>query len=519
MEKKIRESDVLLAIVLVLVTCIGGFVRMQPALNSIFPLNDGGLFYTMTMDLKSNGFALPQTTTYNLADIPFAYPPFAFYFTGLLSSLTGWQVLDIIRILPPFISTLTISAFFLLAQKITRDNIAGVLATLVFAFIPRTFDWLVMGGGITRSFGLLFVILALWQVYQFIEQHQIKNLLFFIFLSALVVSTHPEAAVHLAIGTVTFYLIYDRSKKSLFYLSAAVVAVVVLTVPWWATVLQRHGIDPFVAASRAARDNSYNAIVGLIVLFRYHFTDEPFTAIFAGIGLVGMFRLIAQRKFLLPVWFFAAHLLEPRGGTLYMMLPLAMAAGVGLAEVILPALKLSGESQARFGKVAHIFLVLLFFYGTFSANFSSSKILTETTLNAPDLAAFDWVKGHTAPDSKFAIITGENALRDPTSEWFPSMTLRRSQATIFGYEWVNDGRFIKKSEEYTLLQDCAFQEVECLEKWRQNTGLMFNYIYIRKMQANKIIHTTLEFLLRQDSRYKILYESSQVDIFEHLAPK
>lgn len=490
---------------------------MQSAFTSIFPLNDGGLFYTMTMDLKSNGFAMPQTTTYNLADIPFAYPPLAFYFAGLLSMLTGWQVLDIIRILPPFISTLTIPAFFLLAQKITRDNIAGVLATLVFAFIPRTFDWLVMGGGITRSFGLLFVILALWQVHQFVEQHQIKKLLLFVFMSTLVVLTHPEATIHLAIGTVIFYLIFDRSKKGLVYLSTAVIAVVVLTVPWWVAVLQRHGIDPFLAASSAARDNSYNALVGLIVLFRYHFTDEPFTAIFAGIGLIGMFRLIAQRKFLLPVWFFGAHLLEPRGGTLYMMLPLAMASGVGLAEVILPALKLPGENQARFGKVAYSFLVLLFFYGTFSANFSSSKILTETTLNTPDLAAFDWVKRNTMTDSKFVIITGENALRDPTSEWFPSMTFRRSQVTIFGYEWVNDGKFIEKSQEYTLLQDCAFQKVECLEKWRQSTGLMFDYVYIRKIQVNQVIHTTLEVLLRQSVRYKIVYESPQVDIFERLA--
>jgi hypothetical protein len=519
MQKKIIGPDVLAIFTLLSIIFAGGFVRLQPALLSSFPLNDGGLFYSMTMGLKSNGFILPQTTIYNLADIPFAYPPFAFYLVGLLSTLTNWPVLDIFRILPALISTLTIPAFFLLARQVSGRNIPALLSTLVFAMIPRTFDWLIMGGGVTRAFGLFFAILAIWQGYEFISKYQTRALLFFVLFTTLAVYSHPEAAVHVAIGTAILYLVLNRSRRGFIFLAGAAVAVAILTAAWWATVFQRYGIDPFLAASTAARQDSYNPLVGLIVFFRYFFTDEPFTGIFASLGLIGMFRLLAQRKFLMPLWFFTAHLLEPRGGTLYMMLPLSMAAGIGLDEVILPALNFTTTASSRPGKTASAFLMVLFFYGTFSANFASSKILNEKTLHPTDLGAFEWIKANTLPESKFLLITGENALGDPTSEWFPAITLRRSQATIFGYEWINDGRFAERKQEYTALQDCAFQDAACLEQWGQNTGLVFNYVYVRKMRAGASLQVPLVIFLQQSAQYREVYKSPEVEIFERLAGK
>jgi hypothetical protein len=297
----------------------------------------------------------------------------------------------------------------------------------------------------------------------------------------------------------------------------AAAAIAILTAPWWVTIFQRHGIDPFLAAGATARQDSYNPLVGLIVLFRYYFTDEPFTAIFASIGLIGLFRLLAQRNFLMPTWFFAAHLLEPRGGTLYMMIPLSIAAGVALSEIILPGFSPTKNTEPnRPAILTSIFLVILFFYGTFSANFASSKILSETTLKPAELDAFDWVRENTPAGSRFVIISAGNALRDPTSEWFPSITLRKSQATIFGYEWVNDGRFAQRKQQYTLLQDCAFQSVTCLEQWRQNNAPGFNYVYVRKTQSDVITLTPLEIFLRQSAQYRIVYETMQVNIFERL---
>ena len=64
-----RASDILLASV---ATLIGLIVRLAAPLSVSFPLNDGGLFYQMILDLQLNHFRLPFFTTYNSANSPFA---------------------------------------------------------------------------------------------------------------------------------------------------------------------------------------------------------------------------------------------------------------------------------------------------------------------------------------------------------------------------------------------------------------------------------------------------------------
>jgi hypothetical protein len=69
-----RQPDwpVLLLFIAIL---FGGLVRFMPALTTRFPINDGGMFYTMAQELRANGYALPATTAYNGLDLPYAYPP------------------------------------------------------------------------------------------------------------------------------------------------------------------------------------------------------------------------------------------------------------------------------------------------------------------------------------------------------------------------------------------------------------------------------------------------------------
>ena len=72
---------------LILSLLVGGYIRLSMALSATFPLNDGGLFYQMTQELVANQFRLPFFTSYNHLNIPFAYPPLAFYLTGALNQL------------------------------------------------------------------------------------------------------------------------------------------------------------------------------------------------------------------------------------------------------------------------------------------------------------------------------------------------------------------------------------------------------------------------------------------------
>src|SRR3990172_5138024 len=132
-------------------TMLGLLLRLALPLTSSFPLNDGGLFYTMIQDLQANHYALPVFTGYNSAQIPYAYPPLAFYIAGLLADVTRIPLHDLLRLLPAIVSAAAIPIFYLLAKEFLPSKTTAALATFLFAFTPRVYEWHIMGGGITRS--------------------------------------------------------------------------------------------------------------------------------------------------------------------------------------------------------------------------------------------------------------------------------------------------------------------------------------------------------------------------------
>lgn len=67
----------------------GGVVRIFPVLGSEMPINDGGLFFAMARDIQAANFKLPLETSYNLAGIPFAYPPLALYIAAVGDALVA----------------------------------------------------------------------------------------------------------------------------------------------------------------------------------------------------------------------------------------------------------------------------------------------------------------------------------------------------------------------------------------------------------------------------------------------
>ncbi len=144
----------------------GLLVRAMPVLLGGFPLNDGGLFFTMTKDLQAANFLLPASTTYNGIGIPFAYPPLGFYLAGALSSL-GVDLFVVFRYLPLILSTATIPLVYLLGRELLPSRLQALLATWAFALLPRAFDWSIAGGGVTRALGMFLAVIAILEGVRF----------------------------------------------------------------------------------------------------------------------------------------------------------------------------------------------------------------------------------------------------------------------------------------------------------------------------------------------------------------
>ncbi len=492
---------------------IGLAVRLAPALNVSFPLNDGGLFYRMILDLQANHFRLPMLTTYNAENIPFAYPPLAFYFTGLLSSGLHSDVLTLFRILPPILSSLSVPAFYFLARQVIGTGQATTLAAaLTFALTPRVFEWQIMGGGITRTFGLLFSLLTLHAAYSMFAHRAPRHIPTTILWGALTVLSHPEAAAQTALAALILFLVLDRSWKGALYALACGLGIAALTAPWWGTMLARYGFDPFLAVVRAARDGTFVDFPARVFLtFQFNFTDEFYLPIIAVFGLIGLFAQLAKREFLLPLWVIAPLFYEPRSAPQFMVIPLSMLAGIALVDVILPALRTFSESRPRpFQLAVSAFFAYLFAYALLSAYLSGSNIANSVTLRPMDRSALAWVNENVPMGSRFVLLTGAGAVTDPLSEWFPALAERKSLNTLFGLEWVASVSFRQEIESYYALQACLDQDASCLEKWSQAAGAGFTDVLIRKGNRPYFLLTSLT----NSVHYERIFDNPTVAIFE-----
>lgn len=522
-----RRLDHQAGVLLVFSTLLGLGIRLAIVAPAGFPLNDGGLFYKMITDLAANQLRLPAYTTYNSASIPFAYPPLVFYFYAALHLAMHLPVLALMQYGPALISAASIPAFFLFVSEMLASRSARAVATLIYALLPRAFDWLIMGGGVTRSFGLLFALLAMWQSLRLFREHQWRVVVAVAFFAALVVATHPEAAVHTAIATSIFYLWTDRSRAGLVQGAAAATGAVVLTAPWWATVLARHGLEPFLAVAQAARADGYGPIGTLLSFFRFDFADEPFIALLTVLGLVGLASELSRKNSLLPAWIIVTYLLEPRGAPTFVMIPLAMCAALGLTTVILPALpshvipgtpsperRVDDESGLLEGLVDRRAAWLTLSFVTIYAAVSAYAIgwrVRELSLRSEDLQAMEWVRENTALGSRFALITQQLPLRDASSEWFPAVTDRISVATVFGAEWLTQPNFAEVLRRYRDLQACAQRDAECLRDWSTEYALQPEYVYIA--DPVDIGNVALARFLEGAPRFQEVYQSKTVAIF------
>lgn len=501
-------------IFLLLAILLGGIVRILPVFMAGFPVNDGGMFYVMVEELKANHFLLPAFTQYNLAGIPYAYSPFGFYATALISSLFRIPALDLVRWLPPLVSTLALLAFYLFASEILGSRLQAALATLFYGLVPESFGWAIMGGGITRSFGLLFLFLTIAFANRLFARtsglHAIMTALF----GALAFLSHPQTGLQAAAACLLLWLFRGRSRRTLFWSSAVALGVVALTAPWWGTVLVNHGLAPFLSALQTSDDGSFH----LTRLLTLQIGRGVFFNLTVAFGLIGLLGVLAQREVLLAVWLVYPFFLDPRSASGMALVPLSLLAAYGFDRLLAPALlSLRGDESVW---TANRFVSLSMFGIAFYLFFSAAVYgvgLAEASLSAADRETMAWVDSNIPAGSDFLLLTGEQySMNDPFQEWFPALTGQRSLTTLQGAEWTLGTDFFPFYGELVALQHCA--DIACLDAWGNRTGLDHQYLLVKNLSegSSSPLKASLKLLLnsvRGSERYKIVYETENAFIF------
>jgi hypothetical protein len=511
-----------------LAVLLGGFLYLYPPYLAGFPINDGGLFYTMVRAVQANGYSLPPHVMYNGLSIPFAYPPAAFFIGAWLSGLFRIDPLLIVQWLPAVVLICVSIAVYHLAKRMLGSSLQAGFATFLYVCTPRSMTWLVMGGGLTRSFGQLFLVLTIASVYAMYTQSRRRDVILSIAFGSLVVMTHPEAALHTAATCVLLWLFKGRNKRAVFQTLMAGAGVVAVTAVWWFPMIRRLGLAPFMSAGQTGLHFAVTSVEPLL----FRFTEEPMLGLVAALGLIGVAAAIARRDWILPVWLVLPFAVEPRGAGTVSILPLAMLGAMAIDVLLLPMLAKIGTAPTsgdarhalQLGAGSRFFLGYTAIFLLVMAAYSGLQ-LAQVSVSGANRQAMEWIAAHVPAGSRFLLMTGNNELFcDPAQEWFPVLTGGVSATTIQGYEWTSDGHFFDRVTRLQDLQQCLASEspLGCIERETQATHLPFEYIYIAReglvknycrAERTEERGAALMLQLETEAGYRSIYETPQVAIF------
>lgn len=512
---------------------LGVLVRVYQVERTAFPLNDGGLFFSMTRDLEASNFRIPAFTTYNGGHIPFAYPPLGFYLAAILDRLTPLSLTEIFRFLPLVATSLTLLAVLKLARTMLKDDIAVIAAVFAFACVPRSFIWLLMGGGITRAFGMLFAIFALEQVYRLYHDRDSRRLIPAALLSAATVLSHLETGWFLAFSIAVFWVVLGHNRHG-FKMSALLAgSVLALTAPWWGSVIGYHGLRPFLDANGSGGtfftnpDDRHIAIESIKHLTA---TSEPYFPLIGALGVVGVAIAAATGRYLVPLWWLTIFVLDIRSFATFSAVPVALMTGITVSELIVPALQRGAArmnannrlnrflSRPRtFGlAIPALAVLMLAIYYVSSGAFvhdPRSESATLVSLAPEEIDVMHWAAAETGSDDRFVVIPSTPWETAKEAEWFPAMADRTSLATVQGSEWLPNHEFDRRIWEHNWLWGCGNATTACLTSWIRASGLDFTYLWLPGSGGRSCCDRLLTSIL-EDPAYITVYTNDGNYVFK-----
>jgi hypothetical protein len=456
---------------LVGIVALAAIVRLVPILGTDFPLNDGALFLSMANAIRDGGYGLPAFVNYNGAELPFAYPPLGLYLTAAVSTVSGLPGTDVLRFLPLIFSIAAIPVAILMYRSLFATNATALIATAAFALIPRSYNWAIAGGGITRAPGLFLALISIWAAARMFRSEQPKWPRVAGVAAGLAGLCHPESGVFagLSIGVLAVATGGEWRHRARLTLMAWAVALLIV-VPWLALILSRHGLQPLVGALLTGGAIAEGAF--RLVTFRY---GEGYLEILSVVGAIGLILCLRNRQWLLPLWTAAIFLAGSRASLTYASLPVAGAAAVALLEIG-RLIRIGLQSRLQRAVLGRLLATLLgAFLVACTVDSVASAWRPDSPLRAlsPDTRiGLAWIAQHTAPTSSFLVAAGEPWPVDAVSEWFPLVAGRRSVATVQGTEWEGPGAYVESRNRQAWLLGCSTTRpvLDCVDEWSRVIG-------------------------------------------------
>lgn len=519
--------------VLVILLAVGmGAIIRHPYLikGDTFPAGDGGLFVEMIYAIKSNHYLLPNYVNYNSHQIPFAYPPLGFYLALISSKILGMPTLQVVQILPVVINLITIGCFVLLASELSLDRVEVLISSGIFSLVFQAYQWTIKGGGLSRSPGFLFTVLALYFLLLYRRKDDRLYLVLAMFSLGFTLMSHLEWAL-IAAASVSIFVLFlgiYKSRRQVYDLVILGLGSALVALPWWGLVVYRFGLTPFLSAWNVAEMEPGQFIekflAGSMFSINILSSSDYFLFLFGMMGFV--FSIFYRRNLLLPAWLLITYVVAPKNSPISGLLPLVMLMAVGLRNLdrvsfywfsrMEHAIKDAWRPVA--GKLSRFpFSILYLFVIIF---FSVPRLVDRPmlqTIKPIERSAMEFVEKNTSADARFIVLTPMDWYSADQAEWFPYLAKRQSLTTPQGLEWVSADKFNEIASQVAMLSQLVRYEQSGVE-----TGRLADYVEINfgdhefvAIFANRLEKEFGGFL--KTGRYETFYFKRNVLILQRIS--
>jgi len=432
-----RQPDL---VVLLLVLGAAVTHRLYLAVTTDFPINDGGLFVAY-VEAGARSFPwLPEAISYNGLELPHAYPPLGFWLGGLLVEL-GFGAIGVVHVLPPVMNAVWVVLLALLFLRDGHSRLFTAAAVAVLAVAFRSYEWLVMGGGLTRGLGALFLVLSLLALggTRGRESSPLSAraaLLAGICVGGAILS-HLEWGLLAAASVVVQRALRSRTVKNfLVTLTVAGGAAALCVLPWVLLVVSRHGLEPFLAASGTSEWNLADTAARLEGYARAQWPNLLLA--------VGGAVLLVRRHLFWPVFILLCLVLTPRHSLTPLVVPISYITVYGFEAVVRMVRRATSQWRERSEVGAVVALALI---AVVLGGLAVERTRPVSTLFRPlsdDVReAMAWVRDEHA-GARFAVVTDPVWWYDASAEWFPQLTGATSSTTVQGTEWLPDDAYQRR---------------------------------------------------------------------------
>ncbi|HZY17839.1 MAG TPA: hypothetical protein VFE82_05115 [Ramlibacter sp.] len=416
-------------LLLALAVVIG--VRVHLLRSTDFPINDGALFLSFIEAIVPVFPALPDTVAFSGLSIPFAYPPLSFWLAAAAVRL-GADPLAIVHRVPILMNTGYVLLFAALLRRTGHSRLFTATAVLVFGTTFLSYEWLVMGGGLSRGLGSLFLLLTLLVLMPAVHGRgpawsPARLLVAGACVGAAVLS-HLEWGLLAAFSAAACAALTPLGAGARARAAATVgVAAAAVAGPWFLSVVGTHGLEPFLAAARTGSLQGLGAAPGGAMKV------AGAIGVLLPFVLLGAIVVARTRDVFWLLFVAAALLLTPRGGRTPMLLALGVLAASGLLTSVALLRHWAGPRRQRSATAAAALLVAaLLVARTMPAMRADDRF---AVLPRELREAMAWVAAH-HPGSRFAVLNDRAWYYNASAEWFPVLARAVNTTTVQGREWL-----------------------------------------------------------------------------------